>query len=193
MAALSIAGPAEAAAGSSASDAAPAAAAQPPPPRTATERNRIKKLASQYREILALEEQWRLGLPPLNTEQAVKIERKTAVAEELQRLGASVPTAPAASAGGFGGPSGLADLAGSLAGSVGGGLPEGPRRPPSPALLHQKRLAERSPGFSYFIVLPEPLPDMGVKLSDAMGGLFFEVGAVLCWPWWFVGGGCWLG
>lgn len=33
---------------------------------------------------------------------------------------------------------------------------------------------EANPGYHYFLVLPEPLPDVGVVLQSAMGAVFFE-------------------
>ncbi|KAJ7441093.1 hypothetical protein FB451DRAFT_1058310 [Mycena latifolia] len=45
----------------------------------------------------------------------------------------------------------------------------------SPALLHQLKLLKENPQMDYVLVQPEPHPDHGVVLQDAMGGMFFKL------------------
>ncbi|KAJ7681670.1 hypothetical protein B0H17DRAFT_1181942 [Mycena rosella] len=45
----------------------------------------------------------------------------------------------------------------------------------SPALLHQLKLLKENPQVDYVLVQPDPHPDHGVVLQDAMGGMFFKL------------------
>lgn len=140
-------------------------------------KNRVKKLKSQYVAILDLEARAAAG-QALDAGQAAKVARKPQVAEELAALGAELP-APPPQAGLPGGATGFADLSqeeveAALGAAMGGGPRSRPAGPISRALAHQLQLQESNPGYSYFFVLPEPLPDVGVTLQDTMGALFFE-------------------
>ncbi|KAJ7738756.1 hypothetical protein B0H16DRAFT_1891232 [Mycena metata] len=45
----------------------------------------------------------------------------------------------------------------------------------SPALLHQLKLIKENPKVDYVLVQPDPHPDHGVVLQDAMGSMFFKL------------------
>ncbi|KAJ6597941.1 hypothetical protein B0H10DRAFT_2086485 [Mycena sp. CBHHK59/15] len=45
----------------------------------------------------------------------------------------------------------------------------------SPALLHQLKLLRENPQVDYVLVQPAPHPDVGVKLQNAMGDMFFKI------------------
>lgn len=158
-----------------------AAAAQPGTAADAeaskSKKNRVKKLKAQYLSILELEACAATG-QSLNAGQAAKVARKSDVADELAALGAELPKPPPA-AGPTSGVPGFDDLtpedAEAAMYTVLGGSPR--RRPAgaiSRALAHQLQLQEANPGYHYFLVLPEPLPDVGVVLQSAMGAVFFE-------------------
>ncbi|KAL4427850.1 hypothetical protein ABPG75_001939 [Micractinium tetrahymenae] len=153
----------------------PAAAADPEASKA--RKNRVKKLKAQYLSILELEAHAAAG-QALDAGQAAKVARKSQVAEEITSLGAELPEPPPAAslAGAAGSFEDLspAEVEAAMEAAMGGGPRRRPSGPTSRALAHQLKLQEANPGYCYFFVLPEPLPDVGVVLQDTMGALFFE-------------------
>ncbi|KAJ7202628.1 hypothetical protein GGX14DRAFT_653889 [Mycena pura] len=45
----------------------------------------------------------------------------------------------------------------------------------SPALLHQLKLLKENPQLDYVLVRPNPHPDHGIVMQDALGGMFFKI------------------
>ncbi|KAI7841737.1 hypothetical protein COHA_004603 [Chlorella ohadii] len=166
-------------------DPAPAPAAGVPPPAAAAavvaadepsaeageaskqRRNRIKKLKAQYVAILELEQRAAAG-QPLDAGQAEKVSRKAAVAAELESLGVALPEAPPPLPA-----EPLADASGHSAAwqSIEEDITQ---EEVAAALEKLYKLLEENPGFSYFITLPAPKPDIAVHLEDTMGAVFFE-------------------
>ncbi|KAL4442066.1 hypothetical protein ABPG77_011327 [Micractinium sp. CCAP 211/92] len=118
-----------------------------------SKKNRVKKLKAQYVSILELESRVAAG-HALDAGQAEKV-------------------SPAS------GPGTFSDLSSEeVEAALEAALGDGPRRRPvgsiSRALGRQLELQEANPGYSYFLVLPDPLPDVGVSLQSPMGALFFQ-------------------
>ncbi|PRW56394.1 hypothetical protein C2E21_4443 [Chlorella sorokiniana] len=182
------------AAGGAPPSAAVAAVAADVPPAESSEagkqrRNRVKKLKAQYVGILELEQRSAAG-QPLDAGQSEKLSRKAAVAAELEAMGVELPEAPPPPPPPLTGTFTHSEVLQSMekevsqeevAGALekllisrGGGQRQRPEGPISRALAGQYQLLEANPGFSYFITLPAPLPDIAVHLEDTMGAVFFE-------------------